>query len=73
MVLWEFYKGLVLINAGKRRNGKPHTVITIETFRVMSESDAKALIKAYPELAGRARKVTAEKSEKWPPVKEMKR
>ena len=71
--VFEFYKGLTMINAGKRRSGRPHTVLCVESLRVMSEADAKAIVKAYPQMANRCMKITkGDKREKWPAALEKK-
>ena len=64
--VWEFYKGWTVLQAGKKRSGEPRTILCIETLRVMTEADAKALVRQYPQLGERGRKVTADKSELWP-------
>ena len=72
--VFEFYKGITLLNAGKKRNGKPNAVLCVESLRVMSEGCAKALIKAYPELADRCMKITkGDTREKWSAAKGTKR
>jgi hypothetical protein len=50
MKRWEAYGGIVPVKVGKRPNGKPHSVLMIETFIVMTAADAKAVEKACPGL-----------------------
>ena len=50
MTTWEAYAGLVPIVVGKRRNGKPRTVLAINTVVVTTEADAKLVAKAHPSL-----------------------
>ncbi len=50
MTTWEAYAGMTLVSAGKKRNGKPHTVLAIQVLVVVTESDAKRLTKANPQL-----------------------
>ena len=65
--VFEFYKGITVINAGKKKNGKPNAILCVESLTVMSEACAKALVKAYPALALRCMKITkGDTREPWP-------
>ncbi len=48
---WRALGGMIMVDTGKkRRSGKPHTVLMIQEFVVMSEADAKLVTKKYPSL-----------------------
>lgn len=50
MTVWEAYNGLTLVEAGKRRSGKPHTALLINVLVCTSEADAKRVMRAHPGL-----------------------
>ena len=67
--VFEFYRGISMLEAGKKPDGTPRTALVIEYFRVTSAAEARALMKAHPMLATRCRRVTADESEPWPKKK----
>ncbi len=48
--VWEAHNGLITIEVGKRRNGKPHRVLMVALVVCMSEADAKRVPKLHPAL-----------------------
>lgn len=47
---WEAFGGVLPIVVGKRRNGKPHTILMMQVLVCMTEADAKAVSKVHPSL-----------------------
>ncbi len=47
---WEASGGMMLLPAGKKKNGKPHTVLAIQVIVCMTKADARALEKHQPSL-----------------------
>lgn len=50
MTTWEAYGGVMAVNAGKRRNGKPKAVLMVQLLVCMTEADAKLMTKHHPQL-----------------------
>lgn len=61
MTTWEAPGGMLLVPAGKKRNGKPHTVLVIQVLVVTSAADARAVERANPALRFVERKGRATK------------
>ena len=47
---WEATDGVLLVDAGKRRNGRPHSVMMVRIYVCFSAADAKAMAKVAPSL-----------------------
>jgi hypothetical protein len=48
--VWEACGGMLAVGGGKKRNGKPHTVLMIQVFVCMTEADAKRVSKQHSSL-----------------------
>lgn len=47
---WQAWEGTLMLECGKKRNGKPRVALVTRVIVAHTKSDAEALAKAYPQL-----------------------